>query len=59
MLFEQIEADEYNAIVRPKVQGVWNLHKATCGSELDFFVMLSSAAGKMIWTFSIHVRERH
>ena len=45
MLFEQIGIEEYRAIVRPKVQGAWNLHNALPKGELDFFVMLSSAAG--------------
>lgn len=45
MLFEQIGIEEYKAIVKPKVQGVWNLHNALPKAEVDFFVMLSSAAG--------------
>jgi acyl carrier protein len=28
----------------PKVQGAWHLHQLTLGTELDFFIMLSSAA---------------
>lgn len=45
MLFEKIGIEEYSAIVRPKVQGAWNLHNALPKGEFDFFVMLSSAAG--------------
>ena len=45
MLFEQIGIEEYKAIVGPKVQGAWNLHNALPEAALDFFVMLSSAAG--------------
>lgn len=45
MLFEQISIEEYKAIVGPKVQGAWNLHNALPNAALDFFVMLSSAAG--------------
>ena len=41
-LFEQISIEEYRAIFRPKVQGVWNLHNTLPKAELDFFVMLSS-----------------
>jgi hypothetical protein len=32
-------------IVRPKVQGTWNLHEKLLSSELDFFVILASATG--------------
>lgn len=45
MLFEQIGIEEYKAIVGPKVQGAWNLHNALPKAALDFFVLLSSAAG--------------
>jgi len=37
---EQIER-----VLRPKVQGAWNLHVLTRQLQLDFFVMYSSAAG--------------
>ena len=36
---------DYNAGVRPKVLGTWNLHQQLSGHELDFFVMLSSLVG--------------
>ena len=45
MSFEKIGIEEYRVIVRPKVQGAWNLHNALPKGEVDFFVMLSSAAG--------------
>ena len=45
MLFERTSIKEYRAIMKPKVQGVWNLHNLLPKIELDFFVMLSSAAG--------------
>ncbi|MGQ4267283.1 SDR family NAD(P)-dependent oxidoreductase [Nocardiopsis changdeensis] len=32
-------------VLRPKVDGAWNLHTATAGLDLDFFVLFSSAAG--------------
>ncbi|KAL8734235.1 MAG: hypothetical protein Q9181_003294 [Wetmoreana brouardii] len=44
-LFEQINIDEYETIMRPKVQGAWNLHKSLQKINVDFFVMLASAAG--------------
>ena len=31
--------------MRPKVQGVWNLHNTLPKADVDFFVMLSSASG--------------
>lgn len=37
--------DDYNTVVRPKVQGAWNFHTALINQPLDFFVMLSSVAG--------------
>ena len=44
-MFEQISIEEYNAIISPKVRGAWNLHNLLRGVDLDFFVLLSSAAG--------------
>ncbi|KAJ5538114.1 hypothetical protein N7494_007593 [Penicillium frequentans] len=43
-ILENMTIDNYNAAIRPKVQGTWNLHHQL-GSELDFFIMLSSLAG--------------
>jgi len=39
--------ENYQAAVRPKVQGSLNLHRAFDGMELDFFIMLSSIVGVM------------
>lgn len=36
--------EDWQAAIRPKVQGSWNLHEAL-PPNLDFFVMLSSVAG--------------
>lgn len=36
--------EDWQAAIRPKVQGSWNLHE-TLPANLDFFVMLSSVAG--------------
>ena len=36
--------DQWNACIRPKVQGTWNLH-STLPRNLDFFIMLSSISG--------------
>jgi aryl carrier-like protein len=37
--------DEWNDVIRPKVQGTWNLHEALGHHNLDFFVMFSSMCG--------------
>lgn len=37
--------DDYNNVVQPKVAGAWNLHNSLSEHALDFFIMLSSAAG--------------
>jgi NADPH:quinone reductase-like Zn-dependent oxidoreductase/NAD(P)-dependent dehydrogenase (short-subunit alcohol dehydrogenase family)/acyl carrier protein len=39
--------ERFERVLRPKVQGAWNLHELTAQRELDFFVMYSSAAGLM------------
>ncbi|KAG0652505.1 Reducing polyketide synthase [Hyphodiscus hymeniophilus] len=44
-LFEKMTFDNYNNVVQPKVAGAWNLHKSLSDHDLDFFIMLSSAAG--------------
>ncbi|KKZ65546.1 hypothetical protein EMCG_08619 [[Emmonsia] crescens] len=45
-LFERMSYDEYDAVVKPKVAGVWNIHHAllTLNYDLDFFITLSSIA---------------
>jgi aryl carrier-like protein len=42
-IVEQMTFEQYNAAVRPKVHGSWNLHQQL--NDLDFFVMLSSLSG--------------
>ena len=39
-----MDIERWNAAVKPKVTGTWNLHKAL-PSDLDFFVMASSLCG--------------
>lgn len=36
--------ERFLRVLRPKVAGAWNLHQATRGMALDFFVLYSSAA---------------
>ncbi|RMZ80705.1 hypothetical protein DV738_g2551, partial [Chaetothyriales sp. CBS 135597] len=45
ILFEKMSFDDYTTVVRSKISGAWNLHKALLGTPLDFFVALSSVAG--------------
>ena len=44
-MFEKMTFDDYDNVVRPKVAGAWNLHHSLSDHRLDFFIMLSSAAG--------------
>lgn len=44
-ILERMTLEDYNAGIRPKVHGTWNLHQQLSGHELDFFVMLSSLVG--------------
>ncbi|KAL3427636.1 type I polyketide synthase [Phlyctema vagabunda] len=44
-IFEQMPFSSYTEALYPKVHGTWNLHEHFPDQSLDFFVMLSSAAG--------------
>ena len=37
--------EQFQAVVRPKVTGIWNLHHALSNNPLDFFIALSSTSG--------------
>lgn len=46
--FEMMTLDDYHTAIHAKVQGTWNLHKASQELQkqsLDFFTMLSSTSG--------------
>ncbi|KAK2612291.1 hypothetical protein QQS21_001717 [Conoideocrella luteorostrata] len=45
MLFESMSFEDYNIVVRSKISGAINFHKALGDASLDFFVLLSSVAG--------------
>ncbi|KAK8069391.1 polyketide synthase [Apiospora phragmitis] len=45
VLFEDMTYEDYNTVVRSKVDGAWNLHQALGAQPLDFFILLSSVAG--------------
>ncbi|EAW17483.1 putative polyketide synthase, partial [Aspergillus fischeri NRRL 181] len=40
-----MDLETYQATIRPKVDGTWNLHNAVPNDELDFFVLFSSVCG--------------
>jgi hypothetical protein len=43
-MFESMDAADFQAAIRPKTEGTWNLH-SLLPRDLDFFVMLASASG--------------
>ncbi|KAM0330219.1 hypothetical protein ACHAQA_004394 [Verticillium albo-atrum] len=45
MLFENMGFEDFDAVVRSKVAGGWNIHKSLLDTKLDFFIALSSIAG--------------
>lgn len=40
-----MKLQDYNDVMRPKVDGIWNLHNGLSKVDLDFFIMLSSVVG--------------
>ncbi|WP_342374008.1 type I polyketide synthase [Myxococcus stipitatus] len=38
-----LTSERFDKVMAPKVQGAWNLHVATAGLPLDFFVLFSAA----------------
>lgn len=43
-----ISGEEFSSVLRPKVQGGWNLHNQFKEKELDFFVLFSSVASLIV-----------
>lgn len=46
-MFETSVYEDWQAVLRPKVSGAINLHRALVGAPLEFFICLSSAAAMM------------
>ncbi|KAI0107024.1 hypothetical protein GGR51DRAFT_559712 [Nemania sp. FL0031] len=47
-LFQNMSHEEWQAALRPKIQGTWNLHNLL-PRKMDFFVLLSSLGGMIGW----------
>lgn len=45
VLFEKSTISDYNAVIRPKVHGAWNLHHTLLHHPLDFFISMASVTG--------------
>ncbi|MEO0349110.1 MAG: SDR family NAD(P)-dependent oxidoreductase [Cyanobacteria bacterium P01_A01_bin.15] len=43
-LMQQLDWSQFERVLAPKVDGAWHLHTLTQTTELDFFVLFSSAA---------------
>lgn len=41
-LLMKMDVDAFERVLRPKLHGAWLLHRLTCDTALDFFVMFSS-----------------
>lgn len=46
-LLQNIDFETYNLVLRPKINGAWNLHQLLRNTPLDFFILFSSAATLM------------
>ena len=46
-VLEHQDENRFAKVMKPKVQGTWNLHQLTQGIALDYFVMYSSIASAM------------
>jgi acyl carrier protein len=45
VLFEKMNFNQWETVVKSKVSGCWNIHTALLNTPLDFFIALSSVAG--------------
>ena len=46
-ILSQLDQTRFRSVMAPKVAGAWNLHSLTLGSDLEMFVLFSSAAALM------------
>lgn len=46
-ILAQMTLDDLHSVMRPKVQGAWNLHRAFANRPLDCFVLFSSIAAQV------------
>jgi acyl transferase domain-containing protein/NADPH:quinone reductase-like Zn-dependent oxidoreductase/NADP-dependent 3-hydroxy acid dehydrogenase YdfG len=44
VLIREMTPERFAPVLTPKIEGTWNLHAATAGEKLDFFVLFSSIA---------------
>ncbi|HEX3786028.1 MAG TPA: SDR family NAD(P)-dependent oxidoreductase, partial [Pseudonocardiaceae bacterium] len=44
-VFAAVTVEQWDSVLRAKVDAAWNLHELTAGLDLSMFVMFSSAAG--------------
>jgi acyl carrier protein len=47
-MLSSMTAEEFTSVLRPKVQGGWNLHQQFADKNLDFFILFSSVAALMV-----------
>jgi len=51
---DAMDADSLAAVLAPKVQGAWNLHRLTLAAGLDFFVCFSSISSVLGTAWEAH-----
>jgi acyl transferase domain-containing protein/acyl carrier protein len=48
-LLAQLDTESFNAVMRPKLLGGWNLHRSFENSTLDHFILFSSVAAQVVF----------
>ncbi|KAH8727660.1 KR domain-containing protein [Phaeosphaeriaceae sp. PMI808] len=57
VLFEKMTHGQYTSVVESKVKGTWNFHHALSNIPLDFFIVISSAAGAVATVVKLHTPQ--